>query len=215
MKSHCCIVVYGLVLSLSCFKTSIASATPLKPGTTTRSISKSNPIEGMMLFSTNINLTSSSFSGILASSVLMDDPGNPYGGLTFTYQLTCDAFGYTPVSSISINEFGSFLTSVSYESPTEGRDDPAQASRTEESLGVGTTVTFDFLTGLEGGQSSACLIIQTSAKSWTWSSGSACFGSCSTYTACPRPVPEPTGIGLLALGLGALGCSQRLARKLT
>lgn len=211
MKSHCCIVVYGLALTLLCFQSSIGSATTLKPGTVTHSISKSNSVKGTMLFSTNMNFSSLSFSGILTSSVLKDDSDNPYGGLTFTYQLTCGSIGYTSISSISINGFGSFLTSVSYESSSGETDNPMQASRTEESLGVGTIVNFDFSRDLKRDQNSACLIIQTSAKSWTWNSGSVCFGSCSAHAVCP--VPEPTSNELLAFGLGAIACSHRLIRK--
>jgi hypothetical protein len=213
MKSRCRIVVYGLVLSLSYFQTNAGSATPLKPGTTAHSISKSGPVKGTVLFSTNADLSTPSFSGILSSSVLMNDPNNHYGGLTFTYQLTCDAVANIPVSSISINGFGDYLTSVSYELPLNGMAAPIRASRTKESFGVGTTIDFDFLTGLKRGQSSACLVIQTSDKSCTWNSDSACFGSCSTYAICP--IPEPASNKVLTFGLATLGCSHRLVRKLT
>jgi hypothetical protein len=212
MQSHCRIVVYGLALCLLYCQTSVGSTTPLKPGTTTL-MSMFNPVGGKMLFLTNINSSSSSFSGILTSSVLLDDSSNPYGGLTFTYQLTCDAVGYTPVSSISINGFRSFLTSVSYETSVDRADDPIQASRTEESLDGGTTLNFDFSTCLRDGQSSACLVVQTSAKSWTWDSSYACFGSCCIHA--PSPVPEPTSNKFLVFGLGAMAVSHRRVKTFT
>lgn len=197
------------------------SATPLSPGQSISAAGELDPIGGVTLFQTNVSFTSLVFSGTLTSAVLTNDFSNPFGGLTFTYEfiLTSGLSGEA-ASSISIsgfpgdNGFAGFFTDASYQLPTNGI---APVSITRPSSGSIVRFTFTGPSNADGvdiGQNTALLVVQTDANAWTYGNSSILDSSAAANVLTLVPVPEPASAALLAAGGAAFLIYFRRRRQM-
>lgn len=166
---------------------------------------------------TNAPFVSSSLNGNLISSVYSGDANNPYGGLTFTYQVILNASSPDGVSAFTIGNFSGFTNiDVTYNG-IAGGDVPTTVNRSTAAQDNGALLQFHYLGTPFGpgdmppGQSSAIIDVYTSAMV-PYSAlasvidnlavpGIATFGPAAAIV----PVPEPASMGLMAAGgLGML-----------
>src|SRR5262245_49746018 len=156
------------------------------------------------------------FSGTLTTTVIRDDPSNPFAGigdpdpanhgLTFVFQIHNDATSLTPIGRLTNIDYSGFLTEVSYQ-PGAGL---LPSTSTDRSAAPGTTVGWSFtgaplgLGRIAPGQTSALLVIQTNAPGFEDIPANIIDGQVlQAISSGPTPseiVPEPGIAGLLILG---------------
>jgi hypothetical protein len=149
------------------------------------------------------------YSGTLRSLVIEDDASNPWGGLTFLYQIVNDGIdGPNSIGRLSVDSFNGFMTDVSYQ-VAENTIAPAFADR-----GVnGNVVAFNFFPYqadphagfLDAGDISSVLVVQTDAKAYQRVVASIIDGSISSAETFGPVVPEPSSLALLGLSASAIG----------
>ena len=139
------------------------------------------------------------YSGTLTSTVIAGDVSNPYGGLTFTYLLTSDLASSHVIERLTLNDFAGFLVDASYQTPAAGVV-PGFIDRQ-----VSDVEGFRFFRAplgkgaITAGGTSALLVLQTNAPSYTSSIASVIDGTVATVPTY-APTPEPATVVLLALG---------------
>src|ERR1700744_1783988 len=79
----CCFGALAILLQANAIH---AQGIPLAPGGFVAGPGEVSPVGGTTLASINIPFSSTSFTGVLTSTVIAGDVSNPLGGLTFTYQ---------------------------------------------------------------------------------------------------------------------------------
>jgi hypothetical protein len=145
------------------------------------------------------------FSGTLTTTIIQGDTSNPYGGLTFVYQLTNNAGSPDAIHRLTINGFDSFLTDVSYQAL------PAVQAPTLMNRSVsGDVIGFGFLGpvlgigrgALQPGATSTPLVIQTNATAYQQTVASVIDGYTASVGTYSPVVPEPMTLGFMALGFG-------------
>jgi len=205
MKQFCCAVL-TLGLFGSQINVSHAQGLPLTPGNIV-SGPGFGPLGGTTITSISIPFASTSFTGILTSSVIGGDVSNPLGGLTFTYQYSINT-GPDSSGGISLGGFGSFLTDVGYQTPATGVT-PAVENRST----TGDNIDF-FFSSIPVGQSSALLVVQTSAQTFGINTSTVLDSTGSPFVneLAPVSVPEPTSVVCFLLGLGVLASTRRLKK---
>jgi hypothetical protein len=185
----------------------------LLPGATVVASAEPDPAGGTVLATTGpVPYTASNFSGTLTSTVIAGDATNPYGGLTFVYQVTNSSASINSIGRATFLDFTGWLTDVSFQTPLAGLA-PALADRGA----AGDFVGFTFVPAPLGpgvlmpGMSTAQLVVQTNAPAWKNSIANVIDGSVAGNILALAPaVPEPATVSLLALaGLALL--RRRLA----
>jgi hypothetical protein len=199
----------GLAIIASCLATvTIAQANSLTPGNFIGLSLEVEPVGATLLATTNVSFSGIDagnnvlFSGTLTSSVWSGDTSNPYGGLTFTYQLTSALSSLHTIDRFTLNSFSGLLTDVGYNGAGIV---PIRAVRPGSDLIAFVFENALFQPTLGPGLSSATLVIQTDSLYWAIGSGSVIDGATASVSAfAPIAVPEPTSMALVGLGVAAL-----------
>jgi hypothetical protein len=204
------------IVALAVLATAVsqALAAPVLPGQSGLPVpGEPGPTGGVVVASSSVPFVSASgpvtgFSGTLTSNVIAGDPSNPYGGLTFTYQLSSDATSFSDIGRCTINGYSSWLTDMSYQIPLPAGDVvPSEMSRTL-ALG-GDTVGFTYgAPPLSAGQTSAVMVVQTNAPSWSATTFKIIDGDVANVTSF-APAPEPATLSLAGVGVAALLLRRR------
>jgi hypothetical protein len=114
-------VICGVVSAVILSTLSIGvQAAPLPPGTAFPAAAEPDPTGGIVVGFTNVAFAAPSFSGTLISTVYLGDPSNPFGGLTFTYQITNDPGSVDPIGRLTINGWDLLPTDASFQIPLAG-----------------------------------------------------------------------------------------------
>lgn len=195
------IAAFG-VLSISCLTVQAATITANQ---TIPAPAETDPTGGTIVSNGGAALSSpftggagpTAFSGSLISKVIQNDSSNPFGGLTFTFQLTNAAASSTALSRLTTDNFTGFSTDVSYQAATGTT--PASVDRN-----TGAVVGWTYSAVGGGGQvapgaSSAVMVVQTNATAFN-SITANILGGAGATAASFGPVPEPASLALLALG---------------
>lgn len=192
-------VFLGAAVLLPSTATAVSVYT-LAPGTGVPAQPSSYPA-GSAAFALSSPFNTPTLSGTLYSSVYTSDTDNPYGGITFAYQLMITASSTDSSSEMTVGSFGNFFTDVSYNPLAGGLVAPSNFSRSA----TGQVVRFVFFNSPVGpGQTSALLVVQTDAVDYQQSMA-AVINNLSANVASLAPlatVPEP---GMVALFLGGFG----------
>lgn len=184
-------------------------AKQLDPGATVTLWSANEPKGGYVVAVTNFSFSASSFSGKLLSKVWAGDESNPFGGLTFTYRLDNTGECEDSLGWFSLGGFSSLLVDVNY---SGGGIAPRSAVRSIS----GDVIAFGFFDRdgeetFESGDSSAWLVLQTSAQTWCVNQlvgVDAEMVAAATFT--PVAVPEPTSVAVVMLAGGAFLARRRM-----
>jgi hypothetical protein len=191
-----------------------AHAGPLAPGGTLFPVpAEPDPIGGTMLSSTTDPFVASTFHGTFTSRVLSGDTSNPFGGLTFVYQINNAPDSRDAIFRMTLDGFGGRSTDASYNLiDAPGGVPPSAVTRSAN----GQVVGFNFgAPGIElsPGTFSSWLVVQTDSQSFTPSTVSFINGSTTTIGSL-APVPEPSVLALAGLGaLGLLAWDWRRRRR--
>lgn len=194
-----------------------AFAAPLPPSTVIFADPQPDPTGGAVVAGgIPVPFVAATFSGMLTSTVIAGDPSNPFGGLTFTYQISNDAGSPGEIDRLTLNGFFGFLADGSYQIPAAGLV-PTLNDRDAS----GDVIGFTFLGAPVGsgtlmpGLTSALLVVQTDAPFYVLSTAAIIDGSVTTAPifAPSLFVPEPATISMAALGLGALALVARRRAK--
>ena len=201
-------VVRGRVLcALAVFGVCAASAwaAPLLPGNQPLAVGEVDPLGGAAVAGPLVTpLVGAAFTATLTSTVISGDTTNPYGGLTFVYVVTNAPTSTDAIGRTTLNGFTGFLTDTSFQLGGPG----LAPTYMDRSIGTGNVVGFSFFgppvgtSALLPGMTSAVLVVQTDAPSWTLSTGNVIDGSIASGPIYAPAVPEPATMLLLAGGLG-------------
>jgi len=177
----------------------LAPASVLIPGA-----AEPDPVGATLLFSTGAVpfAVPGSFSGTLTSSVYSPDPSNPLLGVTLTYLITNDAASANSIGRFTVDGYSGWGTDGSYQTPVAGVA-PASIDRnvSGDVIGYNFVPTGAPATGfLIPGGSSALLVVQTDAPSYTAALGSLIDGGVTTVPSLGPAVPEPSTIALVLGG---------------
>lgn len=173
-----------------------------------------NPVDRLSSSPNPVLVTPYSFgnvNGDILSGVIRNDPINPFGGLTFLYQI--QSTGPAPVTQFSVPGFGFFpgvpveatwlSTQISIFNPSFPNGLTPTVSR---STGAGDVINFNFPVGVPAGLWSIILIINTPYQDFGLVGGSVSTADSNTGLLLLGPVPEPSTFiagALLFLPLGA------------
>jgi hypothetical protein len=204
-RSLVCLGSATCVFALSTFS---SSAVPLVPGSSVAPVFEAEPVGGVQLNQVVANYAGLDIQGTVTSTVISGDTSNPFGGLTFTYEIVANISSIEGVNRFTVGNFAPYLTDVSYNNVAV----PGVIPNTVDRSGTGNTVGFNWveLNVINGGQSSALLVVQTDSQVWAPTIASVIDASAETVPSlAPVAVPEPTAMALVGLGAGALLALRR------
>lgn len=190
-------------------------AAPLPASSSIFAAAEPDPIGGTAFTSFSFPFVAATFSGTLTFSVIDNDTTNPYGGLTFVYQLFNDSSSSGQIERIALNGFAGASVDSSYQAFT------GLAPTLNDRDVVGDVIGISFLGApvgagaLSPGMSSAVFVLQTDAPLFSLFIASVIDGSVATVpTIGPAYFagPEPSTIALAAMALGSLAFVARPRR---
>lgn len=215
------ITLKSLLLGVVLSATSPSFAVILKYGQSVPARAQSNSVDGIHLTTSRVPFMTASFGGILTSSVYQDDRSNPFGGLTFTYQLETFAESRTPIRRMTLDGFISYLVDTSFEANSN-----TLAPSIVDRHVAGNVVGFSFSSpnlqsrGLANGVRSSLVVIRTDALGYTYRIATVSNGAVAAVNAigpAGRPtvrsavsvVPEPVSLGGVVLASVAVVAVRR------
>jgi hypothetical protein len=215
------------VASIVLLASATSQAAPLLPGGGLLTPAEPDPTGGTVLFTSGpVAFTgggANGFSGTLTTTVIQDDPSNPFAnignpnpllhGLTFTYLLHNNATSKTALERLNTVDFSTFATDVSYQ-PGAGQ----VPSITDRSINAGAVIGWDFtgvpdgLGTLMPGSTSTLLVVQTNAPAYDISQAASVIDGATASIPEAGPSlstisPEPASLSLLLAG--GLGLKRR------
>ena len=198
---------FGAICGSLVIGLSSAQAVSLVPASSIALPSEAEPVGASLVTSSVLNFSSLTFSGTLTSKVWSGDTSNPFGGLTFTYQISNDAVSADPIDRLTLSSYAGFQTDASYFGagivPTSAVRNPA-----------GNQVTFDFAGQFQGtlvaGSTSPLLILQTDSAAFQVSNAAVInSSSVNVATFAPLAVPEPTAAVIFVAGAIIFGLRRK------
>ena len=206
MMSKTSVAIFTVVATAS----SMASAALIGAGQTAFALNENNPVGGTVLQTVVTPFATANYTGNIVSKAISGDTSNPFGGLTFTYQMSNDVGSANAITRFTINGFQAYVTDMSYKLGT-GVVAPSINDR-DVSGGV---AGFSFLGApigvgvLAAGTTSELLVIQTNALDRTFQIANVSNGAVSAVN-----VLGPTGgITPEPATLAALGGLSLVARR--
>ncbi|GMU24140.1 MAG: hypothetical protein AMXMBFR13_42170 [Phycisphaerae bacterium] len=194
----------SLVVVLALVVSSQAWAVAVLPGTSANAVAEPDPVNGAVIAGPLVTpLVGAAFNATLISTVIQGDTSNPYGGLTFVYEVINSPNSQDPLGRVTITGFDGWLTDMSYQPQLGGQLPPTIMDRAAN----GEVVGYSFIapplgtTALLPGATSELLVVQTNAPSYTTSVGNVIDGSIAAGPAY-APIPEPTALLLLVGSAG-------------
>jgi hypothetical protein len=147
-----------------------------------------------------------SINGTLVSTVWSGDANNPYGGLTFTYQVFLNASSINGLGQFTVSSFAGFpAIDVTYDPSTLGILSvvPNEADRSLSGLDAGEDLNFRFFGEMSPGFNSVTLDVDTGAANYYTTLASlidhVAVPDVETFGPTPlTPSPEPSTIGLMS-----------------
>jgi hypothetical protein len=187
-----------------------AGVNTLAPGGVLAPSASGFPVGGTVLDNITDPFSNGILSGTLNSIVVAGDASNPYGGLTFVYQLSVSGNAVDSASQLSVSSFQFFQTDVTF-NPSSGSVAPTLVSRSS----LGDVVRFSFFSpSIDPGLTSDLLIIQTGAQNFQPGVAAVIDGqSINVGSLVPIVVPEPGTTALLISGFGAMAWVFRRNRQ--
>jgi hypothetical protein len=173
------------------------------------------PVGGGILDQIVVPYAGADIQGTLTSTVLVGDISNPFGGLTFIYEIATDLSSTAPVEQFSVGNFGLGPIDASVSLFGAGPGDSGGASSSIAVGGLapvyagrtfnGNVISFDYALfgnpGLMPGDYSAAMVVQTDSPFYEPTISSVInSGSAEVASFAPIAVPEPTTFALVGLG---------------
>ena len=189
-----------------------AIAAPLAPGGLLFPVpQEAQPTGGVVIASTVQPIVAPTYTASLVTTVIQGDTSNPFGGLTFMYELQ-GVMGTESINRLSILGYDNIMVDASYRLPAAGAVPPAFYDREfpGDALGVSFASPPIGPGPVEPGQSSATLVFQTNANTAVPSPAFLIDGA-TTGVVTLAPIPEPATVTLC--GLGALGLAIAYRRR--
>lgn len=192
-----------------------AWAVPLVPGMEdVLAVGEPDPTGGVVVAGgVPVPFVALTFTGTLTSTVIAGDPSNPYGGLTFTYQISNDPGSPNAINRLTVQdaELPLFLTDVSYQTPAAGVIPTLMGRPTADVVGWSWIAPILGSGVILPGTTSAVVVIQTNALYWKPIVANVIDGSTANPPSFGPTVPEPSG--LVLAGLGSVGLALGLLRR--
>lgn len=209
-------VSFALCAIVLALQISTAAAAPLPANTTAFAVAEPDAgisVGTVIAGGVPVPFVAATFTGTLTTSVISGDTSNPYGGLTFVYQVS-SVIGPPSgeIDRVTVNGYAGFLVDASYQSPPLAGLAPTLNNRSAS----GDVVGFSFIGFPVGpgtvlpGMTSALLVLQTDAQFYQPTIASVIDGSVAMVPSFSPAVPEPS---TLALGICALGTLLVYARR--
>lgn len=180
-----------------------AQATLLSPGQTLVLVApEPDPVGGVVVDTISLPFATANYTGVLTSTVIAGDVSNPWGGLTFVYELKNDDTSVDAIHRLTVNSFNAFQTDASYQF-VAGTQAPTTADRSVN----GDVVGFGFIGAPLGwgallpAMTSAPLVVQTDAPAYQRTFASVIDGTV-TSVGTFSPIPEPMTLAFVGLGFG-------------
>jgi hypothetical protein len=173
---------------------------------------EAQPTGGVVIASTVQPIVAPTYTASLVTTVIQGDTTNPFGGLTFTYELQ-GVTGTESINRLSILGYDNILVDASYRLPAAGAVPPAFYDRETpgDALGISFASPPVGPGPVEPGQSSATMVFQTNATTAVPSPAFLIDGA-TTGVITLAPIPEPATITLCGLGAVALALAYRRFR---
>lgn len=186
-----------------------AFASPLAPNSSLfPAVPEANPVGGLVIASQTLPFATGLYSGTLTSQVISGDLSNPFGGLTFTFQLTNNATSTSAINRLTVNGYTSFLIDAS----SNGAGGTVAPVAIDRDAG-GDVVGFSFVNVLPGffrvqpGATSSLLVLQTNATDFRSNIASLIDGTVTQVGTYSPVIPTPGAMALV--GLGTLAVARR------
>lgn len=179
-----------------------AFAAPIAPGGTLfLAPPEPNPAGGVIVSPIlTLPFATPFYTGTLTSFVISGDVTNPYGGLTFVYQLHNNVGSANSLARLTVNGYAGWLTDASWQ-PGPGVD-PLFIDRQAngDSLGFSFSSALGHSLVLPGGDST-WLVIQTNAPAYRESIANVIDGAVTQVGTWAPTIPTPGSAVLAAAGL--------------
>jgi hypothetical protein len=193
------------VVACSALMASVAWAIPMAPGTSAFAALEPDPVGGVAGVPLVSPLAGAAFTASVTSTVITGDLTNPFGGLTFVYEVANSRASTDALGRLTLTGYSGWLTDMSYQAG------PGAAPTTMDRSvsGGGNVVGYSFVavplpSTLQPGVTSMLLVVQTNAPSWTKATGYVIDGSIASGDIYAPAVPEPASLLLLTGGVGIL-----------
>jgi hypothetical protein len=193
-----------------------ASATLLSAGLTLYlPAAETDPSGGSVVASLTQPFSTAVFSGTLTTQVISGDPSNPFGGLTFTYQLANSPSSANMLQRLTVNDFATFAVDASYQASSF-------LAPTLIDRNTADTVGFSFLQppvgpgGIAPGMTTSLLVLQTDSTAYASTQAAVIDGAVASVASfAPVAVPEPSTIVLLVVAAFGFCALARRSRRIS